>query len=112
MKAHDGFGFMGFGLLMTFLPAFLPASFPANGVDGSSASALWLELMGGVNALVGGGFLVRKVPVVVARLAAWAISVRLRPTPLPVYVLRPALPSPVSGLYPGLTPKVERRLAA
>ena len=36
-----------------FAPSYYPESFVANAMDGSSTSALWLEVMGAMNFLIG-----------------------------------------------------------
>ena len=36
------------GTIMHLFPLALPGRFPANGIDGSNAQALWLQLMGSV----------------------------------------------------------------
>ena len=45
--------FVVLGLLMTLAPRHFPDFFPASGIDGSSARALWLEVMGGINMALG-----------------------------------------------------------
>src|SRR5690348_12389633 len=59
MNTGNAIGFIAFGALMWLLPHVAPAWFPANGVDGSSARALWLQLIGGVEAAIGVGFVFR-----------------------------------------------------
>ncbi len=115
MKSSDAPGFLAIGSLMTFLPAFLPAYFPATGLDGTNASALWLEVMGAVNSLIGIGLVARVVPAAVSRMLAWRMPVpALRPRPVvAVRVLRPALQRhPLPEIYRGLEQKAGRRLAA
>jgi len=98
---------------MSFLPAFLPAYFPATGLDGTNTSALWLEVMGAVNNLIGISLVARVVPAAVTRMLAWRMPV---PAPRPVVaarVLRPVLQlQPLPELYRGLKQKAGRRLAA
>jgi hypothetical protein len=55
MNIRDAWGFLSFGLVMGLLPSFAPAWFPPTGIDGSSARAMWLELMGAVQTSLGGG---------------------------------------------------------
>ncbi len=54
MNLRNAWGFLSFGLVMGLLPLLAPAWFPPTGMDGTSARALWLELMGAVQALLGG----------------------------------------------------------
>src|ERR1043166_1891116 len=59
MNTGNALGFLGFGAIMGLLPAVAPSWFPATGIDGSSARALWLQMMGVVQATMGLFFLVR-----------------------------------------------------
>jgi hypothetical protein len=59
MKSNDALGFFSLGLAMTLLPILFPGLFPPNASDGSSTSALWLEIMGLLNTLLGGVHLLR-----------------------------------------------------
>lgn len=53
MTTSHAFGFALLGLGMMFAPAYYPESFVASAMDGSSTSALWLEVMGVLNFLIG-----------------------------------------------------------
>jgi len=53
MTTTNALGFMLLGLGMFFAPAEAAAFFPVDAGDGSSTSALWLELMGPSNFLLG-----------------------------------------------------------
>ncbi len=55
--------FLAFGFVMELLPTVAPQWFPATGWDGSSAQAIWLHLMGAVQALLGGVYLVNRLVV-------------------------------------------------
>ncbi len=117
MKSNDAPGFFVMGTLMTFLPALLPAYFPPTGLDGANTSALWLEVMGVVNNLVGTVLIAGSIPAAVARMLAWRMPLRVeaRPVmPVPARLLRPAalVQSAPDLIYRGLTAKTERRLAA
>ena len=119
MKLSDAPGFLVIGSLMSFLPALLPAYFPATGPDGTNTSALWLEVMGGVNNLVGIGLVARGLPAILSRLLDWrlpalpqrrpAVAVRVRP---PARVLRPVFVHPAVRLEQGLRARYRRRVAA
>lgn len=54
MNLRNAWGFLSFGLVMGLLPVLAPTWFPPTGTDGTSARALWLELMGVVQTLLGG----------------------------------------------------------
>ena len=117
MKSNDAPGFFVMGTLMTFLPALLPAYFPPTGLDGTNTSALWLEVMGVVNNLVGTVLIAGSIPAAVARMLAWRMPVRAetRPVlmPVPARFLRPVrAQSTPDLLYSGLSAKAEHRLAA
>ena len=90
MTNVHAYGFLVFGGLLHLLPLVAPAHFPPNSVDGANTSALWLQVMGWVNGVIGAFYLIRldMVPFV-AHVLAW------RPEPLPELltgtVLRPAL---------------------
>ena len=53
MTTSHALGFALLGMGMIFLPAYAPESFLAKAMDGSNTSTLWLELMGGMNFLLG-----------------------------------------------------------
>ncbi len=53
MSNRNAWGFLSFGLVMTLLPMLQPGWFPP-GVNGTSTRAIWLELMGIVQLLLGG----------------------------------------------------------
>ncbi len=53
MTTNNAIGFILLGLGMIFSPAELPQLFPVNAGDGSCTSALWLEVMGPMNCLIG-----------------------------------------------------------
>jgi hypothetical protein len=108
MKMINALGFLACGDLMFFLPALLPAYFPPNARLGSNTSALWLELMGVVNNVVGVGLVTSMAS---GLLAGWLVS---RPVKTPSVA-----PAPGRMLWPALEgyahPAVEeahRRIAA
>jgi hypothetical protein len=53
MTTSQSLGFLVLGLGMFLAPAYWPESFVVVGVDGNNTSALWLEVMGPVNTLLG-----------------------------------------------------------
>jgi hypothetical protein len=53
MTTSHAFGFVFLGVGMVFAPAYYPESFLPNAMDGSCTSALWLEVMGAMNFLIG-----------------------------------------------------------
>jgi len=59
MTTTNALGFMVLGLGMIFAPAEAPQLFPVNAGDGSCTSALWLELMGPLQFLLGLGVAAR-----------------------------------------------------
>jgi hypothetical protein len=90
MTTIHAYAFLTLGGGLNLLPLLAPAHFPPNSLDGSSTSALWLQLMGWVNGGLGAGYAARlQVLPAVARVLAW------RPAPLPEFIpaeiLRPAL---------------------
>ncbi len=93
MNLNHSFGFLLVGTIFGLLPRFFPGLCPATGVDGSSAGALWLNVM---SALLIGVALVhcsgRVLSVVAAMLKYDPASRRVRPvvTVTPARV-RPAL---------------------
>ncbi|MBL9213943.1 MAG: hypothetical protein JNG83_00555 [Opitutaceae bacterium] len=102
MKSSDALGFLVLGLVLGAAPIAFPEFFPPNARDGSNASALWLGLMGGVNAVLGGALLAT------GQLRPWlgrrpAAERAEEPAP----VLRPALDG-----YPPAEEAGPRRLAA
>lgn len=75
---------------MNLLPLVAPAHFPPDSVDGANTSALWLQVMGSVNGIIGAFYLLKlEILPFIAQVLAW------RPVPLPELlpddVLRPAL---------------------
>jgi hypothetical protein len=54
MNNRNAWGFVSFGFVMGLLPLLAPAWFPPTGIDGTSARAVWLEVMGGVQLVLGG----------------------------------------------------------
>jgi len=59
MNTKNALGFLVAGVLMKSLPAFAPDWFPGTGLDGSSASAIWLTCMGRIEILIGSYYLVK-----------------------------------------------------
>ncbi len=97
MKNLQAYVFLTLGAVLNLLPLMAPAQFPANSLDGSNTSALWLQFMGWVIGGIGTGYLLLlEVLPSVAQLLAW------RPSPLPDLlsgnVLRPTLQL-VAGEY-------------
>lgn len=58
MNTGNACGFFLLGLAMWFLPLWAPEYFPANGLDGSSTRALWLQTVGVLQAAIGAAFIV------------------------------------------------------
>ena len=57
MNSGNAIGFIVLGAVMSVLPHLFPGLCPATGFDGTSARALWLQLMGLVELAVGGSYL-------------------------------------------------------
>lgn len=53
MNNANAFGFSLFGLTLALLPVVAPGGFPPSGFDGTSASALWLEVVGSAQVAIG-----------------------------------------------------------
>ena len=90
MTNMHAYGFLVFGGLLHLLPLAAPAQFLPDSLDGANTSALWLQLMGWVNGVIGACYLIRlDVVPFVAYVLVW------RPEPLPEILsedmLRPAL---------------------
>lgn len=90
MTSLYAYGFLVLGGALHLLPLVAPAHFPPNSIDGANTSALWLQLMGWVNGVIGAFYLLRlEILPGIAQVLAW------RPTPLPELLpdnlLRPAL---------------------
>lgn len=91
MTNVHAYGFLVFGGLLHLLPLVAPAHFPANGIDGANTSALWLQMMGWVNGVIGAYYLIRlDVIPFVSQVLAWRPPVEV-PELLRGEVLRPAL---------------------
>lgn len=60
MNSSNASGFVLFGLAMGLFPAIAPDLFPRNGIDGSSARALWMHTMGVVQVAIGLFFIMRE----------------------------------------------------
>ena len=54
MNNRNAWGFVSFGTVMSLLPLLAPAWFPPTGIDGASTRAIWLEVMGVFQLLLGG----------------------------------------------------------
>jgi hypothetical protein len=96
MNTRHAWGFLSLGLVMGLVPMVAPAWFPPSGMDGSSTRALWLELMGLVQTVLGGGR-------VTWHLAAPAIVRWLAVAPAPRAAVVPFAPAadrplPAAGL--------------
>lgn len=85
MNTRSASAFLVIGLVMWIMPSVAPALFPRTGIDGSSARALWLQLMAVVHVFFGGTYLLQTevVPSFVRWLAA-------EPAPQPVWEPVPA----------------------
>jgi hypothetical protein len=98
MTTLNALGFFLLGVLMIFVPAFFPASFAANALDGSSTSALWLGVMGLFQGSMGAFFIMRNEA---APLAVRLMTLRL-PTLRPAERRAPAMIlRPLQGGYIG-----------
>lgn len=86
MNTGNACGFFLLGLAMWMLPVWAPEYFPANGLDGSSTRALWLQTVGVVQALIGVWFIASLglVPAIARWLAnAPALQPRWKNAPVP-----------------------------
>jgi hypothetical protein len=73
--------FLGFGLVMEFLPIVFPQWFPRNCIDGANTSALWLGFMGIVQGALGGFYLAWHL---VQSFAVWWLTPRqVEPAAMP-----------------------------
>ncbi len=90
MTTIQALAFLTLGGVLNLLPVLAPAHFPPNSLDGSSTSALWLQLMGWVTGGLGAGYAARlHVWPAAARVPAWRPAM---PAVLqPAQILRPAL---------------------
>jgi hypothetical protein len=70
MDPRNGFGFLVIGFLMWLLPALIPDWFPAPLFGGTNGKAMWLEGMGVIQMLLGGGLVLRHF--VLPPMARWA----------------------------------------
>jgi hypothetical protein len=70
MDPRHGFGFLAIGFLMWMLPALIPAWFPAPLFGGANGQAMWLEGMGVIQMLLGGGLVLRHLAL--PALVRWA----------------------------------------
>lgn len=53
MNSSNSFGFVLVGAVMVMMPMLAPEVFPPTGFDGTSARALWLEVVGGAQMAIG-----------------------------------------------------------
>jgi hypothetical protein len=70
MNPVNGFGFLTIGFWMWLLPALAPDWFPAPLFGGTNGQALWLEGMGVVQMLLGGGVVLRHF--ILPSMSRWA----------------------------------------
>lgn len=87
MNIRNAWGFLSFGFVMIALPRLMPDWFPPTGFDGTSARALWLEFMGGLQALLGAARMLWQifVPAVVRRLSLVPPPKPLKPASLAAF---------------------------
>src|SRR5678815_6109437 len=57
MNIGNASGFFVFGVAMWLLPNIAPDLFPRSGMDGSSARAMWIQVMAVVHATIGLSYL-------------------------------------------------------
>lgn len=89
MNTANAIAFCLLGAGMFFMPEMLPAWFAGAGT-GTNTSALWLQLMGGVNGTTGAAWLVRmQVLPAAGQVLAWRPA--LPPAMEPAQLLRPAM---------------------
>jgi len=74
MNPRNGFGFLSVGFWMWLLPALVPDWFPAPVFGGENGRALWLEGMGVIQMLLGGGIVLRHF--VLPSLVRWSAAPR------------------------------------
>src|SRR5687767_3745159 len=80
MNKGNASSFFLLGLGFWLLPSLAPDLFPRNGIDGSSARALWIQVMGLVHTALGAGFLLQSS--VVPRFTRWLAT---EPSVAPVF---------------------------
>lgn len=54
MKTTHALGFLFLGFVLTMIPRIAPGWFPAEGIDGTSARELWVQLMSWTLLAIGG----------------------------------------------------------
>ena len=59
MNTSNSVGFVTLGTVMAVLPTLFPQAFPGTGFDGTSTRALWLNVVGTVQILLGVSFLLQ-----------------------------------------------------
>lgn len=76
MNNRHAFGFVVLGLVLIAVPAFAPGLILSENSLYPQTGNLWLTLMGGINALVGGGWWLRtlSLEVIRPRLTAWRFA--------------------------------------
>jgi hypothetical protein len=84
MNPRQGFGFLIIGFFMWLLPALAPVLFPAPLFGGANGRALWLEGMGVIQMLLGGGVVARHL--VLPSMSRWG-SARKAASQAPAFAL-------------------------
>lgn len=89
MTTINAYCFLALGTAMNLLPLLAPGAFPG-GIDGANTSALWLQLMGWVNGMLGASYVARlEVLPFVVQVLTWRPA--LPPAIKPAELLRPAM---------------------
>jgi hypothetical protein len=83
MNIANAFGFFVIGTAMIVSPMLAPAGFPPTGFDGTSARALWLDVVGASQVLIGASGLIQIWINRVADSVATVRCPRLDRSPLP-----------------------------
>ena len=109
MSTGNASGFLLFGLAMGLFPNLAPDLFPPNGLDGSSARAMWIQVMAIVQVTIGLGFLLQLE--VWPRLLRWLTT---EPAVQPLWGREPvpANAVPVEGIALGGTELEQGALVA
>jgi hypothetical protein len=91
MNTLNALGFVLCGCGLMLVPTMAPGLFPADAFP-TDSSNLWVEFMGWVNALTGGGYLIAtRAAALARRILTWAPEPRRQVEAVTGVLLRPAL---------------------
>lgn len=104
MNFKHATSFMMVGAVLGYLPDIFPGWCPATGVDGSSAGALWLNLMGTVQIAIAMSYFARRVLGSIAMLMEYAPAAASAGLELPTQIQPEFLVTDVSVAMPRIQP--------